>query len=128
MGVIRCDHQGGVYRLSNCPLCLDQRRAREAARRRRQRTGDPAPIERFTTSDATRILDVKGALDRQLAEVDALLEDLLERALDDDHVRRVQARRDELADLVEQLSQVVEDHAAVIRSLDDKPIGRYRTK
>lgn len=124
----QCNHQGGAYRLSNCPLCLDRRRAREAARRRRQRTGDPAPIERFTTSDATRILDVKGALDRQLAEVDALLEDLLERALDDDHVGRVKTRRDELADLVDELSQVIEDHAAVIRSLDDKPIGRYRTK
>ena len=110
------------------PLCLDQRRAREAARRRRQRTGDPAPIERFTTSDATRILGVKEALDKQLAGAEALLEDVLERNLDGDRVGRVRARRDELADLVEQLSQVVEDHAAVIRSLDDKPIGRYRSK
>jgi hypothetical protein len=124
----KCDHQGGVYRLSNCPLCLDQRRAREAARRRRQRTGDPAPIERFTTNDAKRILVVKETLDRQLAEADALLDDVQRRKLDDDRVRRVWARRDELVDLVEQLSEVLEDHAAVIRSLDDKPIGRYRTQ
>jgi hypothetical protein len=124
----KCDHQGGVYRLSNCPLCLDQRRAREAARRRRQRTGDPAPIERFTTNDAKRILVVKEALDRQLAEADALLDDVQRRKLNDDRVRRVWARRDELVDLVEQLSEVLEDHAAVIRSLDDKPIGRYRTQ
>jgi hypothetical protein len=128
MRVIKCDHQGGVYRLSNCPLCLDQRRAREAARRRRQRTGDPAPIERFTTNDAKRILVVKEALDRQLAEADALLEDVRRRKLDDDRVRRVWARRDELVDLVDQLSEVLEDHAAVIRSLDDQPIGRYGTK
>ena len=123
-----CDHQGGVYRLSNCPLCLDQRRAREAARRRRQRTGDPAPIERFTTNDAKRILDVKEALDRQLAEADALLEEVQRRKLDDARVRRVWARRDELVDLVEQLREVLEDHVAVVRSLDDKPIGRYRTR
>ena len=128
MRVIKCDHQGGVYPLSNCPLCLDQRRAREAARRRRQRTGDPAPIERFTTSDAKRIRDVKEALDRQLAEADALLEEVRRRKLDDDRVRRVWARRDELVDLVDQLSEVLEDHAAVIRSLDDQPIGRYGTK
>ena len=128
MGGTKCDHQGGVYRLSNCPLCLDQRRAREAARRRRQRTGDPAPIERFTTSDAKRIRDVKEALGKQLAEAEALLKDVQERQLDDDRVRRVQARRDELADLVEQLSHIVEDHAAVIQSLDDKPIGRYKAK
>ena len=128
MGGPKCDHQGGVYRLSNCPLCLDQRRAREAARRRRQRTGDPAPIERFTTSDAKRIRDVKEALGKQLAEAEALLKDVQERQLDDDRVRRVQARRDELADLVEQLSHIVEDHAAVIQSLDDKPIGRYKAK
>lgn len=128
MGVIRCDHQGGVYRLSNCPLCLDQRRAREAARRRRQRTGDPAPIERFTTNDAKRIRDVKEALGKQLAEAEALLKDVQERQSDDDRVRRVQARRDELADLVEQLSHIAEDHAAVIRSLYDKPIGRYKAK
>lgn len=125
MGVIRCDHQGGVYRLSNCPLCLDQRRAREAARRRRQRTGDPAPIERFTTNDATRIRDVKEALGKQLAEAEALLEEVLERNLDDDRVGRVRARRDQLADLVEQLSQVVEDHAAVIRSLSEPRVRRY---
>ena len=65
---------------------------------------------------------------KQLAEAEALLKDVRERKLGDDRVRRVQVRRDELADLLEQLSQVVEDHAAVIRSLDDKPIGRYKTK
>lgn len=65
---------------------------------------------------------------KQLAEAEALLKDVQERQLDDDRVRRVQARRDELADLVEQLSHIVEDHAAVIQSLDDKPIGRYKAK
>lgn len=128
MGGTKCDHQGGVYRLSNCPLCLDQRRAREAARRRRQRTGDPSPIERFTTSDATRILGVKEALDKQLAEAEAQLEEARVRKIEADRLRRVWARRNELADLVKQLSKVIENHAAVIRSLDDKPIGRYKTK
>jgi hypothetical protein len=124
----KCDHQGGVYRLSNCPLCLDQRRAREAARRRRQRTGDPAPIERFTTQDARRLLEVKEGLDRQLGDIDALLEDVVQRKLDDERIGRVRARRDELAHLTAQLGEVLEGHAAVIRSLDDKPIGRYGTQ
>lgn len=123
----KCPHPRGQYDV-DCPVCDVKKR--RAQRRRETRTGDGAPVERFTLRDVEDLLSAQRHLSMAITSIDEEIDTVelawgpgAEEALGD-----VLRRREDLIHVSDAITRVFGRHERAVEAVRADPPRRYKRR